>query len=1092
MFSAFNNGLIDITDWPIQAPDLSKFCNNADIWCSAQDPEFGIFQLDINNHAPFLGKALQTARPALTGSVTSVLSGTSSACSNGNGQLTLSVVNIENNTQTFKDSLNSITISNQPSGTPSTSTNDLGGSTPTGSYKFQCILAGVYQISGTMITGNATSGTHLGCGAAAGCTIVVPAGSGTQGGTVSATWNVVWNSPSTLTPSALFPNVMKAIAHLVDKPEFVQHDSILNGGATCDDTFLAPAHLIQGSPCVAPSAGQPGSPFPASVLTKECNSLALDAVITACNPISAYNLVDDNTGSGSIWWGVPGRSAIGGVAAGYSGPADIDAACQYLVAAGFPLSGGTTNTCAALGQASVGTTQPTSYPHFTAPPGTHFVVLLRTDPPRAHFGQIIADSINMLFGTPNDSGTCPATCTQTSTGTATVLYFNQGSALQPTAAYSSIGAAVSVVFGDGGAGKADGWNLYTGGFSLGSTPDFLFSNYHSEFGSNDCGGSFNNFPANYVFHCDPGFDAMTNAGEFQAISSPTLTSAGAIFQDAALRAYNLPIGIAMYSRIQQFAALNGWNWQQTGNGLGSSLVVQKGHGTQTGFWSLLNARQVPGYTPTSSVYAPGGGNPNLIRRGFSQDPDTLNPYQALTVWDFEIIGQVFDTMLQVNPETGGANQQVVDWMTTSHSASFNSNELGCIPPPSVSTPMCAKGIVTQTWHLRDDIFFQDNTPVTAGDVVYSILTTRDDPSANAFSSAAFVTNAIALDAKTVQVKLQSNSPYYEINIGSIPIIPQHLWGSVCGRISPVSTPGGVVSAVTNGPASSCADPSFDPLTCTGSFGAVAACGTTFADGSIQGIFTGSGPYVCNNVDSGKLAFGKAGGSCAQSGAGTIIGGGQFTVDSRVLLQANFNYMRGVRGGQANSLQKQSWADVNDDGVVNILDASNAAFFFDKANSYWAHPEYACSPTATIVDICVMSALSVYFDQGLTAPFGGANVNPSTQLSVLDPQIDPYSLQLSGTATCLYYQKTTTVQTLFEVLTCGNSGGVALPAGHTITSKAFPVASSGILGTPVAGTVVVGAGGSGVSTWSPSLTSGSQYEIIFYDNGVQIGRFYATS
>src|SRR3989442_6618329 len=439
-----------------------------------------------------------------------------------------------------------------------------------------------------MVTGNATSGAHLGCGVAAGCTVEIPPGTAPNGGTVSATWNVVWNSPSTNTPTAAAANIWKAIAHLVNKPQFVQHDAVLQGHASCDDTMLAPPHLIQGSPCWPPPAGQPGSPFPASVLNRECSNLALDAVITACAPISAYDLVSANTGAGAVWWGVPGRTARGSVASGYASPADIDAACQYIQLAGFTLSGGTTNTCAVLAQNSVGTTAPAAgtYTHFTAPAGTHFVVLLRTDPPRGHFGQIISDSINMLFGTPNDSGTCPATCTQTSTGTATVLYYNAGGALQPTATYNSIGPAVPIVFGDGGTGKADGWNLYTGGFSLGSTPDFLFSNYHSEFGSSACNGPFNNFPSNYVFHCDPAFDAISNAGEFQATSTPTLTSAAAIFQDAALRAFNVPINLAVYSRIQQFAALNGWNWQQLGGGQGSSIVIQKGHGTQTGFWSF--------------------------------------------------------------------------------------------------------------------------------------------------------------------------------------------------------------------------------------------------------------------------------------------------------------------------------------------------------------------------------------------------------------------------------------------------------------------------------------------------------------------------
>jgi hypothetical protein len=191
------------------------------------------------------------------------------------------------------------------------------------------------------------------------------------------------------------------------------------------------------------------------------------------------------------------------------------------------------------------------------------------------------------------------------------------------------------------------------------------------------------------------------------------------------------------------------------------------------------------------------------------------------------------------------------------------------------------------------------------------------------------------------------------------------------------------------------------------------------------------------------------------------------------------------------LQKQSWADYNDDGVVNILDASNAAFFFGSSSLYWGHPQYACSPTATTVDICVVSAIVLFFNEGLTAPFGGTNINPSTQLSMLDPQIDPYSLQLSGTSACLYYQTTTTVQTQFELLTCGNSLATTLPAGHTITSKAFPVSTSGTLGVPVVGSVVVSSNGNGVSTWSPSLSAGSQNEIVFYDNGIQIGQFFAT-
>lgn len=1080
MFAAFQNGQVDVTDWPIRSQDMTSFCTNPDIWCSGSETEFGISQADINNHAPFLGTAMQTARPSLTGSV--VVSGTSTACSTGFGQLTLTVVNIEDGNQLFKDSVNQITIANQPSGIPSLTENDEGGASPTGTYVFPCILAGTYQITSSIVTGDSTAGTHLGCGVPAGCTVTVGSGQ-----SVTATWNVVWNSRSTVTPTAAMPNIMKALAHLVDKAEFALHDLDLNGAAVCDDTFLSPASLIQGSPCVPP-----GASFPPSVINSECGPpIAID--YPPCAPISAYHLADANTGANAIWWGVPGRTVQGGVASGYASSADIDAACQYLVVARFVLSP-SGSTCFALSQASIGTTQPATYPHFIAPAGTHFLVFLPMDPPRAHFGQIIADTINMLFGTPNDSGSCPPPCTQTSSGTATVLYY-RGAILSPMTAINNIAAAVPIILGDGGGSGPDTWNMYAGGTSLGAVPDSLFSNYNSQFASTACGGVPNLYPKNYNFHCDPVYDAISRAAELQQISAPTLAGSTAIFQNAALRAYNVPIGVAMYSRIQRFAALNSWNWQSTGSGTSSSLVIQKGHGTQTGFWTLLNARQLPGYTPTNPIYAPGGGNPNLIRRGFSQDPDTVNPYQATTLWDFEILSQVFDSMLRVNPETAGANQQVIDWMTTSHSSTFNPNELGCMAGPSVVDPICVKGITTQIWHLRNDLFFHDGTQVTAQDVVYSILTQRDDPSANGLPSVAFVTNAVALDPRTVQVKLESNSAYYELNIGGVPIIPQHLWqgpaGSICGSISAMSTPAGPVNVVQNGPASACADPGFDPLTCIGSAGIVAGCGTSFSDGSVQGIFVGSGPYVCNNVGpSTTQAFGRVGGSCIQSSTGALIGGRSMSRDSRVLLTAYTNYMRGLRGGQGNSLQKESWADFNKDGRVNILDVSSAAFFFDSTNSYWAHPQYSCSSTSSIVDICDVSAMVTSFDEGTTAPFGGNNANPSTQLVRLDPQVDPYSMQLTGTNTCLYYQTSSTSATKLVLVSCGTSGIASLPTGHTITDSAAVLNADGTLGAAQSGTVTI-SGGTVTNSWSPGLTHGTQYEIRIFDNGVQIGQYFAT-
>jgi hypothetical protein len=215
-----------------------------------------------------------------------------------------------------------------------------------------------------------------------------------------------------------------------------------------------------------------------------------------------------------------------------------------------------------------------------------------------------------------------------------------------------------------------------------------------------------------------------------------------------------------------------------------------------------------------------------------------------------------------------------------------------------------------------------------------------------------------------------------------------------------------------------------------------------------------------------------------------------TTDSRVLLTAYTNYMRGLRGGQGNSLQRQSWGDYNDDGIVNIVDVSNAAFFFGATNSYWTHPQYSCTPTTTTEDVCDLAQLVVYFDEGVTTPFGGTGVNPSTQLNVLDPQIDPYSMPLASSGVCLYYQNTGTSSTRLLLVNCGTSTLASLPAGHTISDSANVLNSDGTLGPTQAGSISV-SGGTVTNSWAPSLVSGTHYEIRFFDNSVQIGQFYAT-
>lgn len=106
---------------------------------------------------------------------------------------------------------------------------------------------------------------------------------------------------------------------------------------------------------------------------------------------------------------------------------------------------------------------------------------------------------------------------------------------------------------------------------------------------------------------------------------------------------------------------------------------------------------------------------------------------------------------------------------------------------------------------------------------------------------------------------------------------------------------------------------------------------------------------------------------------------------KILLTRYDGYMRSVV--PEGSLHKFSWADVNNDAVVNILDIASAALKFGLPDPYWNTGENPLAPNvgadAARVDIAELATVAVYFDQSLTRPY-----SPSTLVG-LDPDIDPF-------------------------------------------------------------------------------------------------------
>ena len=334
MFQHFQLGEIDISDWPLQSSaDISTFCSNADFFCTSPQPQLGYFGQELNSHTPFMGIALTQARTTSPPSYTTT--STAAGCSSGFGSLTVTVRNQETSSIVL-DSLNALTVANQPSGSPSATVSDSGGSTPNGVYNIPCILAGTYSLRSSVY--NAT-GTTVAIGSAT---------------TTSGTLNANWNSPSNVRPTRNRALLGAAIAHLLDDPEFVSSTFGPVASAPCAFMVLAqgqvcPTGTTSSYQCLLPPLATP-APCPAlnplgGAATQndnaECqfgNHLWLNVIGCASgatgHDLGPYNVGDDRVNVNARFW----NTGAFGVVQGYSGHDDLRAACDDLVSMGLTLS----------------------------------------------------------------------------------------------------------------------------------------------------------------------------------------------------------------------------------------------------------------------------------------------------------------------------------------------------------------------------------------------------------------------------------------------------------------------------------------------------------------------------------------------------------------------------------------------------------------------------------------------------------------------------------------------------------------------------------------------------------------------------------
>jgi peptide/nickel transport system substrate-binding protein len=136
------------------------------------------------------------------------------------------------------------------------------------------------------------------------------------------------------------------------------------------------------------------------------------------------------------------------------------------------------------------------------------------------------------------------------------------------------------------------------------------------------------------------------------------------------------------------------------------------------------------------------------------DPENLNPYTSNDSGATIVLGSVFQSLLDIDPET-----------------------LEQIPVLASALPEVSEDHLTYTFRLRENATFQDGHPVTTEDVVFSLKAIRHPKVAaphlrNYFNS---VRDAVALSHHQVRIDLGEVYFRNRWTLGSFEILPRHYY-----------------------------------------------------------------------------------------------------------------------------------------------------------------------------------------------------------------------------------------------------------------------------------------------------------------------------
>lgn len=190
--------------------------------------------------------------------------------------------------------------------------------------------------------------------------------------------------------------------------------------------------------------------------------------------------------------------------------------------------------------------------------------------------------------------------------------------------------------------------------------------------------------------------------------------------------------VPIYSRFSVSAVSKGWK-----------NVLTTPSTTADNIWTILAAEQAD-------------GKPRTLNMLLTEEPRNLNPIVTSSVYAWQVLGVIYETMIGSDPWTGENRPQLArEWRV-------RTEELG------------GKELTVLEFELRNDVFWNDGKKFTARDVAATIEFLRDNKAPRFYDAVKSVAAVEVTGDYSLTVKMSDVSYWHLERVGGLPCLPEHV------------------------------------------------------------------------------------------------------------------------------------------------------------------------------------------------------------------------------------------------------------------------------------------------------------------------------